>query len=769
MTAMRKVFATLALLLALPFVAFGQAGAGASPGSGSNSGGGVVGGTFGGSPSSGYTFTSTPITTAPFSGNLLVGANMEQLGTGVYTAGAGWTLAATPTIVEAMEYQVAGSASSYSAAFTYSVNSGNWGGAIAAFSCPSPVLVQGSSASAANTLAFGSNNSAGHLLVAAIRYNSGADGGPITSVTDTRGNTWVLAGRRVPEGYAKGVSDTNFLEIWYTPNSAAGTNTITPNNLTGPAGIYMSVAEFSGCATSAPLVDYNFTGSTTSVQSIPGATTNSQYTINAINNKTGVIDFTGRDSGAVFRAATNTIANTPGLLFFKNGIYPGQTALQENTGGQTNWYIWSLPAPAAGNEGAWHVVCESFTQILETSLQTNGCIHQVMPSAYAGPAPSGNTLSGFWQRPSTGTFGPADFFVNNTVRIPDNQASPSNSYDTFMSIYSSHIGTVADQGILMLDQSCSGLAVPPSGVNGFRSNQSQTDETYFENTWAIGFDTPYNVLSNHPIGINMHSFCNNNAGTFTSISNTYGGFLLHFQDIHNRNGLVFNCGFPGMRFDSLNQVTEPVLSGLFTRLGGASEGTPGNCVGTITNSTYAAGNVPTYFIAGSGARFSVAEGTKLFQAGLIASSFTSAATTGTTKQTLATFTMPINVLGGQVAGIFLNNPGAVVRIKAWGIAANNVNSKVFEIDFGGTAVATITATPSVADSIKCEVEIIVSSVANTQEVVGSCDDGTARTVTRSAPGITGNANIVLNAAATTAGAAGDFTFKGWTIEYLGGN
>jgi hypothetical protein len=59
-------------------------------------------------------------------------------------------------------------------------------------------------------------------------------------------------------------------------------------------------------------------------------------------------------------------------------------------------------------------------------------------------------------------------------------------------------------------------------------------------------------------------------------------------------------------------------------------------------------------------------------------------------------------------------------------------------------------------------------VITTAEIIGSCDDGTLHTTTRTAPAISGVANIIINLAATTATQAGDFTFKGWTIEYLGG-
>lgn len=739
---------------------------------------GVTGGTFGASPSSGYTFTSTPIATNPFNGNLLIGANVNGNATGSYTAGAGYSLIGTGTIVLGFEYQLAAAATSYSSPFTYSVNSGNWGGIIAAFA-PSgtPTLVQGKTGASISSLAFTSNNGAGNLLVAVFRYN-GASAAPMASISDTQGNTWVSAGARCFEGYSKGANDANFLEVWYALNSIAGPNTVTPTMGSGTTGgaTHIGIAEFSGVATSNALVDYNFTGSTTGATSIPGATTNSQFTINAVNNSTGVIDFTGRDSAAVFRSAANARASTGGMFYFKNGTYPGQTSLHESVAGQTNWYVWGVPSPVGSQEVSWHIVCESFTQILYATLQTDGCIHQILPSAYAGPQPASNTLSGFWQRPSV-TFGSTNnntlFFVNNTVRIPDNQHTPSNSYDTFTAVYSSHVGTNADTVIIAADQLCGGLSLAATGVNGYRTNQSATDETYFDNTWAIGFNSPYNILSNHFKGFNMHAACNVNATTVNISAALYGGLLEHFGDYHNLTGFQLNCQQVGTRIDMVNMIQEFAITGTFARAANASEVSPGNCVGNVTVTTASANNVTfvsiPFFAAGSGANFRVSESIRLVQPGILNANFTSSATTGTSKQTLATYTFIYNALSGAgTTGPFQNNSGAVFRIKAWGTTLNNIDAKVFEIDFGGTAIATITATPSIAGSVKCEAEIIVSSVANTQEIVGYCDDGTTRTVTRTAPAITGNANIILNIAATTAIAAGDFTFKGLTIEYLGG-
>lgn len=744
---------------------------------GSGSGGGVVGGTFGGSPSSGYTFTSTQITTAPFSGNLLIGAATNPTDTNTYTAGSGWTLAlgSVAGTTLGVEYQTAAAASSYTAAFTQSTSQ-VWSSTIVAFTATNGALVQAKSAAGVASLAYTSNNTAGNLLVAHFHINTGGSGVP-TSVTDTRGNTWVMAGKSGKEGdNGKGGGNGSLQQVWYAANCAAGANTVTANGVT--AGSFeLSVEEYSGAATSSPLVDYNYQ-TTTNVAgtSITGATTNNQYTINAVNNVTGVIDATSRDSGVVFRTATNNLAGKGGLLYFKDGFYPGQTSLQESVAGQTNWYVWGIAAPlGVGKQVGWHIVCESATQPLYVSVAQGGCIHQVMPSAFSGPAPSGAQLSGFWQRPNASVGATANnqvYLVNGVCRIPDNQSTPVDCVDLFTTSYSSHVGIIADTNIAAIDQVCSGLTPATSNIVGFRTNQASTDEAYFENTWVIGYNTPYSSLTNHPVSINAHAACNQNAGSFNVGTTDYGGIFIHYQDIHNIAGMIFG-GALGTRFDCLNCNVENATTGSFARTTGATEITPGNSTGTVTVFTAAANGVGytpgSFFQSGHGANFKVNESMRLLQPGLITSNFTSAATTGTTKQTLATYTFPYNNSAQVNAGPFQNNGGAVFEIVAWGITAATANSKTFEIDFGGTAIATITTSVN-AGFVRCKARIIVSSVANTQAIGGECDDfSTVRTGANGTPGITGSAAIVVNIAATTATASGDFTFKGMTIEYLGGN
>jgi hypothetical protein len=509
-----------------------------------------------------------------------------------------------------------------------------------------------------------------------------------------------------------------------------------------------------------------------------GATTNTQYTINAVNNATGTIDFTGRDSAAVFRsAAANMQTSGSALMYFKNGTYPCQTSLQESVASQTNYYCNATPAPNPNNQPvSWHIVCESIQQFFYGKVSTGSCLHPALPSAWAGPQLNNKSLSVFWQRPNAtnGTLNnSALFFYGGNCRIPHNQI-PSGAicYDSFTTEYSSHIGTMADTQIAAADQLCSGYTAPVTGIFGYRTNQTATDEAWFEDTWAVGMYTGYNIISNHPMLFNAHAACGNIPAILAVNLDSYGGYLWHFGDYHNINGMQYNCTVPGTRFDNLNMVWEPTSSGAFANTGGATESTPGNCNGKVEVTTGsgngAALTYKTYFNSGNGANFRVVESERGLIPGLVTSNFTSAATTGTTKQTLATYSFPYtNNTQGVTLGAFQTNPGAVFRIKAWGINVSNTGNDTLEIDFGGTAIATITSTQA-NSAIRCEAEIIVSSVANTQEILGTCDDGTLHTVTRTAPGITGSAAIALNVAMTSAAGAGQGVFKGLTIEYVGG-
>lgn len=110
-------------------------------------------------------------------------------------------------------------------------------------------LVQSTnSSSGASSLAFGSNNTAGNLLVL-IQWDLNNTGTSATVPTDTQGNTWNLA-----------VNSSSHCMVFYAMNSKAGANTVTPH-LNGSSYGY-EIAEWSGVATSSALdIAHGVTGS----------------------------------------------------------------------------------------------------------------------------------------------------------------------------------------------------------------------------------------------------------------------------------------------------------------------------------------------------------------------------------------------------------------------------------------------------------------------------------------------------------------------------
>ncbi len=142
--------------------------------------------------------------------------------------------------------------------------------------------------------------------------------------------------------------------------------------------------------------------------------------------------------------------------------------------------------------------------------------------------------------------------------------------------------------------------------------------------------------------------------------------------------------------------------------------------------------------------------------GRFCTSTTSAPTTGTTIQTLATCTLPADALSVDGMG---------VKVKAWGQTAANGNSKLLELYVGATVCATLTSTVN-NGAIVLESTILRTGAA-AEECVGTgvSGAGTAHGM-RATPAADTTAGIALAVKATTATSAGDFTFKGMTVELI---
>lgn len=159
---------------------------------------------------------------------------------------------------------------------------------------------------ASDTCAYTSNVTPSTLLVAAIRL--GGTGVDVTSITDTRGNTWQQA--RPAQAHA---SD-HVGALWYAINSAAAAsaNTITVNQ-SGSSTLRIAVLEYVITATSNILDQTNAgTGTGTAVSSGDATTTtNSQLCVGMISTANQGCAITG--SGWADRGPDGTPGGAGGV------------------------------------------------------------------------------------------------------------------------------------------------------------------------------------------------------------------------------------------------------------------------------------------------------------------------------------------------------------------------------------------------------------------------------------------------------------------------
>lgn len=133
-----------------------------------------------------------------------------------------------------------------------------------------------------------------------------------------------------------------------------------------------------------------------------------------------------------------------------------------------------------------------------------------------------------------------------------------------------------------------------------------------------------------------------------------------------------------------------------------------------------------------------------------------------TDDVLQSFTIP--------AG-FLNANGMALRVKAWGVTANNAHTKTLKLKFGATplVVANVALTASVADVWALEA-IIIRATATTQLAMSTVlDSGTGVLgVAQSTSGAETLANALLLSLTGASGssAANDITCEGWIVEVI---
>jgi hypothetical protein len=491
-------------------------------------------------------------------------------------------------------------------------------------------------------------------------------------------------------------------------------------------------------------------------------------TVFAKNLKTGAIDFQGSDAAIVINSAMAGSAATGALLFFANGIYNLNSVTLDSITGIR--YCIGIPPTGAATQVQWFFVGESACQPLYASLQTNGVIFNLTTAAETA-AGAGNFISAFYQQASAswGNINNNVIFLRNVAaRIPSNQRGNECLFDFTNTLQCDLYNVNADTTVVAGGQLGTGLSAPAASVIGYRTNKTQTDECRLIYCWAIGMETGYEVDTEHSFLMDCHSSFCKFAAKYNAGNLVHPSLWWHFQDIHCINGIQIGT-VAGARLDLVNHDVEFLTAGqsaTWGRVSNQTESPAGNCSGHVW-STSVQGNVGianngNFFSAG-GQNFRVEQSEKMYPAGLLVSAVTSVATSGTTKQTLQSFTIAAGAQAGQ-GTLFWNNTGAILRVKAWGFTAANGNSKVVEIDFGGVTVATITTSANNA-AVELEADILCTA-NNAQDVIAKCYDGTQSLVQRSSQTVTSNTSIALAVAATTATQAGDFTFRGWIAEVI---
>lgn len=138
---------------------------------------------------------------------------------------------------------------------------------------------------------------------------------------------------------------------------------------------------------------------------------------------------------------------------------------------------------------------------------------------------------------------------------------------------------------------------------------------------------------------------------------------------------------------------------------------------------------------------------------------TTQATTGTSEEILATYTLPANTLSANGKG---------VRITAHGTLAANGNTKVVRIRFGGIGGTTVTARSTVGNNVAWEATaLIFRTGAATQIAVGRAFSSLDNVqLSDSAPTQTLANAIDIVVTGTTATAIGDLTFKSLIVESI---
>jgi hypothetical protein len=213
-----------------------------------------------------------------------------------------------------------------------------------------------------------------------------------------------------------------------------------------------------------------------------------------------------------------------------------------------------------------------------------------------------------------------------------------------------------------------------------------------------------------------------------------------------------------------------VASGSFTIAGGQSTGNvAGGSVIIATAPAVGSGStqgtlVDRVTITTTGTNVTMGTGTATANVGGVLNvNTTTQATTGTSEEVLATYTLPANTLSAN---------GKLIRITAWGTFAANANSKTTRVRFGGLAGTIISGVTTTSNNGNWRhVTEVVRTGAATQASSGVVTYGVtagagALAPTVGAPTQTLSGTVDIAVTGTSPTTIGDVSFSGLIVEAL---
>lgn len=255
-------------------------------------------------------------------------------------------------------------------------------------------------------------------------------------------------------------------------------------------------------------------------------------TVNARNNLTGAIDFSGTDAAVVFNGVLTANATVGGHIYFKNGVYPVNSLTAETATGCSSFggsgnllaYAFGFPASASYQTGAqWFVEGEASSiwtgELLSTTVAATGVVFNITPTAVSSVA-ANSVLAGFWQRPFTNCALTTAvnnnnandlYFKNITLRFPVNTRGNEIAYAVYFAGDIQYENVLADFNV-GYNTIATGSAPTVGSYNsiGFTTTTSGSGNWEdFRQTYAVGYNIGYDFQSEHVTGTTVTAIYNN--------------------------------------------------------------------------------------------------------------------------------------------------------------------------------------------------------------------------------------------------------------------